>query len=167
MPFSSIKAKHPVVNISISILIKHSLSTYIYWPLIKDEEPSLPYYLPITEGRTIGFIPFPRVLVLSIYLSISLRQSIHIYLYHNVHLSLSVCLSLYQFVHIYLIPFVSVIESVHIYQYHCAHLSLFLSLTLSLSFSLSLYIYIYQFLYKYLSIYVCMFLCFLLPLSND
>ena len=28
------------------------------------EEPGLPYYLPIAEGRIIGFIPFPRVLVL-------------------------------------------------------------------------------------------------------
>ena len=28
------------------------------------EEPSLPYYLPIAGGRIIGFIPFPRVLVL-------------------------------------------------------------------------------------------------------
>ena len=28
------------------------------------EEPSLPYYLPIVGGRIIGFIPFPRVLVL-------------------------------------------------------------------------------------------------------
>ena len=27
------------------------------------EEPSLPYYLPIAEGRIIRFIPFPRVLV--------------------------------------------------------------------------------------------------------
>ena len=32
--------------------------------LTKVEEPSLPYYLPITGGRIIGFIPFPRVLVL-------------------------------------------------------------------------------------------------------
>ena len=30
----------------------------------KAEEPSLPYYLPIPGGRIIGFIPFPRVLVL-------------------------------------------------------------------------------------------------------
>ena len=30
----------------------------------KAEEPSLPYYLPIAGGRIIGFIPFPRVLVL-------------------------------------------------------------------------------------------------------
>ena len=29
------------------------------------EEPSLSYYLPIAGGRIIGFIPFPRVLVLS------------------------------------------------------------------------------------------------------
>ena len=32
--------------------------------LTKAEEPSLPYYLHITEGRIIGFIPFPKVLVL-------------------------------------------------------------------------------------------------------
>ena len=30
----------------------------------KAEEPSLPNYLPIARGRIIGFIPFPRVLVL-------------------------------------------------------------------------------------------------------
>ena len=30
----------------------------------KAKEPSLPYYLPIAGGRIIGFIPFPRVLVL-------------------------------------------------------------------------------------------------------
>ena len=28
------------------------------------KEPSLSYYLPIAGGRMIGFIPFPRVLVL-------------------------------------------------------------------------------------------------------
>ena len=32
--------------------------------LTKAEGPSLPYYLPIAGGRIIGFIPFPRVLVL-------------------------------------------------------------------------------------------------------
>ena len=32
--------------------------------LTKTEEPSLSYYLPIAGGRIIGFIPFPRVLVL-------------------------------------------------------------------------------------------------------
>ena len=32
--------------------------------LTKAEEFSLPYYLPIAGGRIIGFIPFPRVLVL-------------------------------------------------------------------------------------------------------
>ena len=32
--------------------------------LTKAEEPSLPYYLSIARGRIIGFIPFPRVLVL-------------------------------------------------------------------------------------------------------
>ena len=32
--------------------------------LTKTEEPSLSNYLPIAGGRIIGFIPFPRVLVL-------------------------------------------------------------------------------------------------------
>ena len=32
--------------------------------LTKAEEPSLPYYLLTAGGRIIGFIPFPRVLVL-------------------------------------------------------------------------------------------------------
>ena len=32
--------------------------------LTKAEERSLPYYLPIGGGRIIGFIPFPRILVL-------------------------------------------------------------------------------------------------------
>ena len=31
---------------------------------MKTEEPSLPYYLRIAGGKIIGFIPFPRVLVL-------------------------------------------------------------------------------------------------------
>ena len=37
------------------------------------EEPSLPYYLPIARGRIIGFIPFPRVLVLCEMQSVSSR----------------------------------------------------------------------------------------------
>ena len=32
--------------------------------LIKAEEPSVSYHLPLAGGRIIGFIPFPRVLVL-------------------------------------------------------------------------------------------------------
>ena len=41
--------------------------------LTKAEEPSLPYYLLIAGGRIIGFIPFPRVLVLCEMLSVSSR----------------------------------------------------------------------------------------------
>ena len=37
------------------------------------EEPSLSYYLPIAGGRIIGFIPFPRVLVLCEMQSVSPR----------------------------------------------------------------------------------------------
>ena len=41
--------------------------------LIKAEEPSLSYYLPIAGGRIIGFIPLPRVLVLCEIQSVSSR----------------------------------------------------------------------------------------------
>ena len=41
--------------------------------LTEAKEPSLPYYLPITGGRIIGFIPFPRVLVLCEMQSASFR----------------------------------------------------------------------------------------------
>ena len=41
--------------------------------LTKAEEASLSYYLPIAGGRIIGFIPFPRVLVLCEMQSVSSR----------------------------------------------------------------------------------------------
>ena len=41
--------------------------------LTKAEKPSLPYYLSIAGGRIIGFIPFPRVLVLCEMLSVLSR----------------------------------------------------------------------------------------------
>ena len=41
--------------------------------LTKAEEPSLPCYLPIAGGRIIGFMPFPKVLVLCKMLSVSSR----------------------------------------------------------------------------------------------
>ena len=41
--------------------------------LTKAEEPSVSYYLPIAGGRTFGFIPFPRVLVLCEMQSVSSR----------------------------------------------------------------------------------------------
>ena len=41
--------------------------------LTKAEEPSLSYYLPIAGGRIIGFIPFPRVLMLREMQSVSSR----------------------------------------------------------------------------------------------
>ena len=41
--------------------------------LTKAEELSLPYYLPIAWGRIIGFIPFPRVLMLCEMQSVSSR----------------------------------------------------------------------------------------------
>ena len=41
--------------------------------LTKTDEPSLPYYLPIARGRIIGFIPFPRVLMLCEMQSVSSR----------------------------------------------------------------------------------------------
>ena len=41
--------------------------------LTKAEEPSMSYYLPIAGGRIIGFIPFPRILVLCEMQSVSSR----------------------------------------------------------------------------------------------
>ena len=41
--------------------------------LTKAEEPSLPYYLPMGGERIIGFIPFPKVLVLCEMQSVSSR----------------------------------------------------------------------------------------------
>ena len=41
--------------------------------LTKAKEPNLSYYLPIAGGRIIGFIPFPRVLVLCEMQSVSFR----------------------------------------------------------------------------------------------
>ena len=41
--------------------------------LSKAEEPILPYYLSIAGGRIIGFIPFPRILVLCEMQSVSSR----------------------------------------------------------------------------------------------
>ena len=46
--------------------------------LNKAEEPSLSYYLPIAEGRIIGFIPFPGVLVLCEMQSVSPRIKTHV-----------------------------------------------------------------------------------------
>ena len=42
--------------------------------LTKAEEPSLPYYLPIAGRRLIGFIHFPRVLVLCEMQSVSSKN---------------------------------------------------------------------------------------------
>ena len=46
--------------------------------LTKAEESSLPYYLPIARWRIIGFVPFPRVLVLCEMLSVSSRIWTHV-----------------------------------------------------------------------------------------
>ena len=46
--------------------------------LTKAEEPSLSYYLRIAGGRIIGFIPFPRVLVLCEMQSVSSRIWTHV-----------------------------------------------------------------------------------------
>ena len=49
------------------------IQSFPFPSLTKAEEPSLPYYLPIARGRIIGFIPFPRVLVLCEIQSVSSR----------------------------------------------------------------------------------------------
>ena len=57
-------------------IFKRSLTGFefrVFFLLDKTEELSLPYYLPIAGGRIIGFLPFPRVLVLCEMQSISSR----------------------------------------------------------------------------------------------
>ena len=57
-------------------IFKRSLTEFSFSQiccLTKAEEPSLSYYLSIAGGRIIGFIPFPRVLVLCEMQSVSSR----------------------------------------------------------------------------------------------
>ena len=55
-------------------IFKRSLTVWnLEFSFTKAEEPSLSYYLPIDGGRIIGFIPFPRVLVLCEMQSVSSR----------------------------------------------------------------------------------------------
>ena len=54
------------------------LNSEFSFSFTKAEEPSLPYYLPIAGGRIIGFIPFPRVLVLCEMLSVLSRIWTHV-----------------------------------------------------------------------------------------
>ena len=95
----------------------------------KAKENSLPYYLPIAGGRIIGFIPFPRVLVLcgmqstssniwtSIAVSISYNDNhytmrtsqIYMYIYMNMCVILS-STSVYESNHLF---------TTHTYIYVC------------------------------------------------
>ena len=71
LPNPSTRAGHDTMSI-----LKWSLNSEFSFKtgcLTKAEEPSLPYYLPIAGGRIIGFIPFPRVLVLCEMQSLSSR----------------------------------------------------------------------------------------------
>ena len=54
-----------------NLFAEFPVKCHLYVPRLKT--PSLPYYLPIAGGRIIGFIPFPRVLVLCEMQSVSSR----------------------------------------------------------------------------------------------
>ena len=79
--------------------------------LTKAKKPSLPYHLPIAGRRIIGFISFPKVLVLCEMQSASARIWTHVAMsisYKHNHyttgsssLSLSLSLSLYIYIYIY------------------------------------------------------------------
>ena len=72
--FRSGRIWHKVNDFKRSLTGLNSESSFSYTScFIKAEEPSLPYYLPIAGGRIIGFIPFPRVLVLCEMQSVSSR----------------------------------------------------------------------------------------------
>ena len=98
--------------------------------LTKAEEPSLPNYLPIAGGRIIGFIPFPRVLVLCEMQSVSSR------IWTRVAVSISYDDNYYTTGTLFM---------------NAPLLSLSLSPSLSLSLSLShSYIHIYIYIYIYI-----------------
>ena len=61
------------------------LNSEFFLLLDKAEEPSLSYYWPIAGGRIIGFIPFPRVLVLCEMQSASSRvwTCVAMYIYYD------------------------------------------------------------------------------------
>ena len=75
--------------------------------LTKAEEPSLPYCLPVAGGRIIGFIPFPRVLVLCEMQLVSSR------IWTRVAISIS-----YDDNHLPQAPTLTSYASVSIYQLH-------------------------------------------------
>ena len=75
--------------------------------LTKAEEPSLPYYLPIAGGRIIGFIPFPRVLVLCEMQSVSSRIWTRVAVsisYDDNHFTTGTFFLLYKFWHSNMYP---------------------------------------------------------------
>ena len=69
--FSIISSLRNVSKFAFSTSISFVHLNDLYF--LKAEEPSLSYYLSITGGRIIGFIPFPRVLVLCEMQSVSSR----------------------------------------------------------------------------------------------
>ena len=73
--------------------------------LTKAEEPSLPYYLPIAGGRIIGFIPFPRVLVLCEMRSVLSRIWTCVAVsisYNNSHYTTGTSTNIYIYIYIYI-----------------------------------------------------------------
>ena len=63
--------------------------------LTKAEQPSLLYYLPIAGERIIGFIPFPRVLVLCEMQSVSSRLWIPLYIHIYIHIYIYIYIYIY------------------------------------------------------------------------
>ena len=83
----------------------------------KAEEPSLPYYLSIAGGRIIGFIPFPRVLVLCEMQSVSSRIWTRVAVsisyddnHYTTSTSASICYKRLGVSHCTIIPFVKLIN---------------------------------------------------------
>ena len=69
-PLRSGRIWHKVIFFKQSLT---GLNSEFSFSFTKAEEPSLPNYLPIAGERIIGFIPFPKVLVLCEMLLVSSR----------------------------------------------------------------------------------------------
>ena len=108
--------------------------------LLEAEEPSLPYYLPIAGGRIIGFIPFPRILVLCEMQSVSSRiwTRVAVFIsYDNIHYTTGTS---------------QILNCLYISKYP----RLFLLLSLSLSHT---HTHTHTYTHIYIYIFVCMCVC--------
>ena len=114
-PFRSGSIWHKVIFKRSLTGLKSEFSFSLTSCLTKAKEPSLPYYLPIAGGRIIGFIPFPRVLVLCEMQSVSSRiwTRVAVFIsYDDNHYTTGTSLEFYYMPNIIILPNTNTIEDI-------------------------------------------------------